>query len=112
MKRTALNLSLCAGATLVAATLAGAAVAEQTTSPTSNVESTKEYLDDAAITTKVKAALIAEKETKATEVKVETDKGVVHLTGTVDNSQMATKAEDVAKSVKGVQSVKNDLRVR
>ena len=113
MKRTALHLSLCAGVALVAATLAGAPLAQQTTtSPPSKTESTKEYLDDTAITTKVKSALISDKDTKASEIKVETDKGVVHLTGTVDNAQMAAKAEQVAKSVKGVQSVKNDLHAR
>jgi len=113
MKRTALHLSLCAGVAFVAATLAGAPLAQQTTTSTSSkTEATKEYLDDAALTTKVKAALVADKETKASEVKVETDKGVVHLTGTVDNQQMAARAEDVAKSVKGVQSVKNDLHAR
>ena len=113
MKRTALHWSLCAGIALAAATLAGASLAQQTTtSPPSKTESTKEYLDDATITTRVKSALIADKDTKATEIKVETDSGVVHLSGTVDNQQMATKAEDVAKSVKGVQAVKNDLHAR
>lgn len=113
MNRTALHLSLCTGVALVAVTLAGAPLAQQTmTSPPSKTESTKEYLDDAAITTKVKSALISDKETKASEIKVETDKGVVHLTGTVDNAQMAAKAGEVAKSVNGVQSVKNDLHAR
>jgi hyperosmotically inducible protein len=111
--RTALHLSLYAAAALVAATLAGASAAQQSpTSQPSNTESTREYIDDAAITAKVKAALVTDKETKASEVKVETDRGVVHLTGTVDSQGMADKSAEVARTVKGVQSVRNDLHVR
>jgi len=75
-------------------------------------ESTGEYIDDAAITTKVKAAIFNEPTLKATEINVETYKGDVQLSGFVAQPQDAQKAADVARGVKGVSSVKNDIRVK
>jgi osmotically-inducible protein OsmY len=75
-------------------------------------ESTGEYIDDAAITAKVKAAIFNEPTLKATEINVETYKGDVQLSGFVAQPQDATKAADVARGVKGVASVKNDIRVK
>lgn len=75
-------------------------------------ESTGEYVDDAAITAKVKAAIFNEPTLKSTEINVETYKGDVQLSGFVAQPQDATKAADVARGVKGVSSVKNDIRVK
>jgi osmotically-inducible protein OsmY len=75
-------------------------------------ESTGEYIDDAAITAKVKAAIFNEPTLKATEINVETYKGDVQLSGFVAQPQDAQKAADVARGVKGVSSVKNDIRVK
>ena len=77
---------------------------------TDKKEGTAEYIDDTVITTKVKAAILNEPGLKSTEINVETFKGVVQLSGFVSDKQDIAKAGAVARSVKGVQSVKNDLR--
>ncbi len=75
-------------------------------------ESTGEYIDDSAITVKVKAAIFNDPMLKVFQVNVETFKGVVQLSGFVDSAQVSAKAEEVAKSVAGVKSVKNSLIVK
>ncbi len=79
---------------------------------TSTQSGTGEYIDDAVITTKVKAAIFAEPDLKSMQINVETFKGTVQLSGFVDSAQNVAKAADVARGVKGVASVKNDLIVR
>ena len=78
--------------------------------PTS--KSAGEYVDDAVITTKVKAAFAADPTVKATEINVETFKGDVQLSGFVAEAGDASKAVQIARGVKGVTSVKNDIRVK
>mgnify|MGYP003509133925 CR=1 FL=1 len=75
-------------------------------------EGTGEYIDDSVITTKVKTALVNDPVTKATEINVETFKGVVQLSGFVNSSADISKAVTVARSVGGVKSVKNDMRLK
>jgi hyperosmotically inducible periplasmic protein len=75
-------------------------------------DSTGEYIDDAAITTKVKSALIADKQVSAFPISVETIKGVVHLTGTADTRAEADKAATIARGVAGVKSVDNDIHIK
>jgi osmotically-inducible protein OsmY len=75
-------------------------------------ESTGEYVDDSVVTGKVKAAIFNEPSLKATEINVETYKGDVQLSGFVAQAQDAQKAAEVARGVKGVNSVKNDIRVK
>jgi len=75
-------------------------------------EGTGEYLDDSAITTKVKAAIFNEPTLKVFQINVETFKGDVQLSGFVDSSQSVSKAGEVARGVKGVRSVKNNLIVK
>jgi osmotically-inducible protein OsmY len=75
-------------------------------------ESTGEYLDDSAITTKVKAAILNEPSLKVFQINVETFKGEVQLSGFVDSAQSVTRAGEVARGVKGVKSVKNNLIVK
>jgi osmotically-inducible protein OsmY len=75
-------------------------------------ESTGQYVDDAAITAKVKAAIFADPGVKSTDVNVETYQGTVQLSGFVADPAAAQKAGDAARSVKGVTSVKNDIRVK
>jgi osmotically-inducible protein OsmY len=79
---------------------------------TSKQEGTGEYLDDSVITTKVKAAVFNEPSLKSSEINVETFKGVVQLSGFVNSQSDINKAVEVARSVKGVTSVKNDMRVK
>ncbi len=66
----------------------------------------------AAISTKVKAALAADPDVKATDVQVETFKGVVQLSGFVDSPEQARRAADMARRVEGVQEVKNAILVK
>ena len=69
-------------------------------------------VDDAAITAKVKAALIGDPRTKARQVNVETRDGVVQLSGFVDNSEAKSTAEELARNVDNVKSVDNQLGVK
>ncbi|HET6845792.1 MAG TPA: BON domain-containing protein [Anaerolineales bacterium] len=75
-------------------------------------EGTGEYIDDSVITTKVKAAVLNEPSLKSAEINVETFKGVVQLSGFVSSQAAIDKAVEVARGVKGVQSVKNDMRIK
>ncbi len=75
-------------------------------------ESTGQYVDDTAITTKVKAAILEEATLKVFQISVKTIKGEVQLSGSVDSAQTVKKAGELARSVKGVVSVKNDLTVK
>ncbi|MDP2171399.1 MAG: BON domain-containing protein [Rhodocyclaceae bacterium] len=79
---------------------------------TSTQEGTGEFVDDSVITTKVKAAIFNEPTLKVAEINVETFKGIVQLSGFVSSSTAASKAVDLARSVKGVKSVKNDMRIK
>jgi osmotically-inducible protein OsmY len=75
-------------------------------------EGTGEYVDDTVITTKVKMAVFNEPSLKSAEINVETFKGVVQLSGFVSSQAAINKAVEVARSVPGVTSVKNDMRVK
>jgi osmotically-inducible protein OsmY len=75
-------------------------------------ESVGEYIDDSAITTGVKAAILKEPTLKVAEINVETFKGVVQLSGFVASADSVATASTVARSVKGVKSVKNDIRLK
>lgn len=77
---------------------------------TSKHEGTGEYFDDSVITTRVKAAILAEDSLKVAEINVETYKGIVQLSGFVNSMDDQYKAVKVAKGVSGVKSVKNDMR--
>ena len=79
---------------------------------TSNHEGTGEYIDDSVITTKVKAAVLNEPSLKTTEVNVETYKGIVQLSGFVTSEADISKAAELARSIKGVAYVKNDMRLK
>lgn len=78
---------------------------------TATKESTGEYVDDTAITTKVKTAIFDRPTLKLLDIHVETMKGVVHLWGVVASRSAVDEAGKVARGVNGVKSVKNDLRV-
>ncbi len=75
-------------------------------------ESTGEYVDDSSITTKVKAELVRDDTTKAREIKVETFKGVVQLSGFVDTAEEKARAGQIASGVAGVKDVKNNIAVK
>jgi hyperosmotically inducible protein len=75
-------------------------------------ESTGEYVDDATITSKVKAALLGDSGLKSFDIGVETYKDVVQLSGFVNSDQVKSHAGDVAAGISGVRSVRNNLVVK
>jgi osmotically-inducible protein OsmY len=91
---------------------AGKPAKKKSTAATSKQESAGAYVDDSVITTKVKAAVMEETSLKSAEINVETYKGVVQLTGFVSSRASIDRAVEVAKGVKGVKSVKNDMIVK
>jgi hyperosmotically inducible protein len=77
-----------------------------------STDTTGEYLDDATITTKVKASFAKDKWVKGRDISVRTDQGVVDLTGTVANKKESERATDLATNVKSVKAVHNNLKVK
>ena len=75
-------------------------------------ESTGGYVDDSVITTKVKALLAEDDFLKSFQISVETFKGTVQLSGFVNSQKAVDKAGEITRSVKGVESVKNNLIVK
>ena len=79
---------------------------------TQKQESTGQYMDDTAITAKVKAAIFNEPALKSAEINVETFKGRVQLSGFVASRASSERALVVAQGVSGVTSVANDMRIK
>jgi osmotically-inducible protein OsmY len=75
-------------------------------------ESTGQYVDDASITTKVKSDFVLDKTVDATNIKVETYKGTVQLSGFAKSQYEINRAVQIARNVTGVQSVKNDILLK
>ena len=71
-----------------------------------------ENVDDVTITSEVKAKLAAEKISTLTKIGVDTERRTVYLTGTVDTAEMRTRAEEIARGVKHVSGVVNNLTVQ
>jgi osmotically-inducible protein OsmY len=92
-----------------AATLLLAAVG---CAPTQTREGAGEYVDDAVITTRVKTAIFKEPGLNSAEINVETFKGTVQLSGFVKGDGDRRKAGEVTRQVKGVEAVKNDIRLK
>jgi hyperosmotically inducible protein len=80
--------------------------------PTETKQGTGEYIDDTVITTKVKAAIAEDPLTKVLEVKVKTFKGEVQLSGFVSSREAANRAIELARGVKGVTAVKDDMQIK
>lgn len=78
----------------------------------STKSSVKGYASDTAITSEVKAKLLADDLVPSRNVKVETQDGLVQLSGTVKTKAQSDRAESVASAIEGVKSVKNDLTVK
>ena len=92
-------------AVLAIATASGCAV-------TRGQESAGAYIDDAAITTSVKARFVENKDVDATSIKVETLNGTVMLSGFAKSALEKSTAESIAMQTKGVKGVKNQIVVR
>lgn len=110
------RFTISAVATAIALAFGTAAVAAETApAPATNIdqkESADEYADDAAITSKIKAAIVKDSTLKATQVNVETYKGMVQLSGVSKSRADINQAVRLAQKVKGVKFVKNDMMVR
>ena len=70
------------------------------------------FIDDGAITAKVKTALAGDPRTKAHQINVETSAGAVQLSGFVNNSEAKSTAEELARAVDHVKSVDNQIDVK
>jgi hyperosmotically inducible protein len=75
-------------------------------------ESTGEYVDDSVITAKIKTQLATDDFLKSFQIRVESRKGIVQLSGFVNSQDAVDKAGKIAGGVEGVKSVKNDLIVK
>lgn len=71
-----------------------------------------EYIDDAKITSEVKAKFVQNKEVDAAAISVETLDGIVQLSGFAKNASEKSTAESIARGIKGVKSVRNSIVVR
>jgi osmotically-inducible protein OsmY len=101
-KRTSIAAGLIAMAVI---TTAGCAVSR-------GQETVGAYVDDSVITTSVKTRLLEDKDVAGTSISVETLNGTVMLSGFAKSSLERNKAETLARNVKGVKSVKNEIAVR
>jgi hyperosmotically inducible protein len=75
-------------------------------------ESPGEFIDDAALTTRIKAAFVADKVVSALDISVHSDKGIVHLGGVARSSEEVHQAERIARQASGVRGVRNNIVVR
>jgi hyperosmotically inducible protein len=75
-------------------------------------QTTGEFVDDSAITTKVKTRLFEDPVTSGWHISVSTEKGVVLLTGTVSSAKEKARAGELARGVSGVKAVRNELTIK
>jgi hyperosmotically inducible periplasmic protein len=106
-------LQAAAGIACMTFALAAAAQTSTTgsTAPSGSSETVGQHVDDATITTKVKADLLAANNVKSEHIHVKTRKGIVSLTGTVPSAEDRDNAKQVVENVSGVTDVKNHLKV-
>lgn len=94
------------------AALAGITIISAGCAVTRGQESAGAYIDDAAITTAVKAKFAADKTVAATSISVETLNGTVQLSGFAKSAAEKAQAETIARGTKNVRAVRNDIVVR
>ncbi len=75
-------------------------------------ESTGEFIDDSLITTKIKSQLAGDDLMKAFQISVETFRGTVQLSGFVNSQKDVERADEIARNINGVKSVRNNLMVK
>lgn len=93
--------------------LAGASVVLTTgCASTSTQTSLGETVDDGWITTKVKGSFVEDKTVSALNIQVETFKGTVQLSGFANDASEIARATEIARGIKGVKAVKNDIRLK
>jgi hyperosmotically inducible periplasmic protein len=111
LEHTIMQPSRIAFAAALIVALGGTVVTTGCASTTTR-ESAGEVIDDSVITTKVKAAFVEDKAVSANNINVETFKGTVQLSGFANNATEMRRAEEIARGIKGVKSVKNDIRLK
>ena len=104
------TLALASGLTLLASGCSRTDVPTPATAAPATTLGTE--IDDTAVTAKVKAALIDHRDTKAFDIKVETNKGRVQLSGFVDSRAQADKALEIARAVQGAQAVEDGMSIK
>ena len=90
----------------------GASLVSVGCSSTPTSSSTGQQIDDTTITTKVKAKMVDDPAVSALNIKVETFKGTVQLSGFANNATEVNRAVEIARGTDGVKSVKNDIRLK
>jgi hyperosmotically inducible protein len=98
--------------TVLATALAASLIALSGCAVTRGQETVGAYVDDVGITTSVKARFIDNRDVDASSIKVDTLNGTVMLSGFAKNATERTTAESIARNVKGVRSVRNEIAVR
>src|SRR5450830_1783307 len=97
--------------TLIAAMTAVVLLTASGCAVTRGQETTGAYIDDAAITTRIKARFVENKQVDATSIRVETLNGTVMLSGFAKSVTEKNTAEGLARGVNGVKSIKNEIAV-
>ncbi len=108
MKNLTRILSTC----LALIAIGGAALSTTGCTGTSTRESTGEYLDNSAITARVKSAFASDDVVKARAINVDTFRGVVQLSGFVDTAAEKARAGNIAANVQGVKQVVNNITLK
>ncbi|WP_417683227.1 BON domain-containing protein [Pseudidiomarina aquimaris] len=88
------------------------AIQDQQNKAEQAAEATGEYVSDAALTTKVKATILASDALNVLEINVETNEGVVQLSGFVEQEEDIDTAEKIVRGIEGVKDVENDIKVK
>jgi len=91
---------------------AGKKIDQATDKAEKKMEQAGEYMDDTAITARVKAEIASDPMLKMFQITVTTTKGVVRLSGAVDSQQSLDRALEITRKVKGAQATENDLVVK
>ena len=97
---------------LAAMVAAAALIVTSGCAVTRGQESAGAYVDDAAISTQVKAKMVENKQVDAASISVETLNGTVMLSGFAKNASERSMAESIARNVKGVKAVRNEIVLR
>jgi osmotically-inducible protein OsmY len=105
LKKSVLTLAFTAALVATVGATSGCAV-------TRNQETVGAYVDDAALTTRVKAKFAADPTVSAMSISVETLKGTVQLSGFAKSGDEKAMAEKLARETSGVVAVRNDIAVR
>jgi len=76
------------------------------------VDGARTFIDDATITTKLKAEIVKDDALKVSQIDITTTQGVVRLSGAVDTPAAVARAEELAHGIEGVKRVENGLTAK